>query len=453
MSTKRKFDDFKYPTAGAYHAQWSAIPTLQNSMKTYLHKYKVSSLKTRQNFNITFQFKRYMVPEESLETYLDARSKTWTALHEYVDPTNGCRLILPLVIRTFTQETSKEEFKVNVDKLIGSIHHIVTRFIPDATLLVYKKEVIETSPGKVELRFHLIYNKKVAADMGSQIAGAASTVYFKYRYIIKNIYNSTNIKFQPIMAFSVTSCRDCTIKSNFHCLTCKARGYMSITNGFKLAYVVAPDNTRNPEMLQTLLSDPRRQIQLTSLLTMSKEQLIPKTVPIEFPLEIHKNMHHKEVTKILSTCMRFNNVTARDTTRSVFNITSRLEACFRNVIIKQHAYRFHEFIGFDPEIEMYRRKGNNDNVLRIKLIGEGSTFCPKANECFVRNCTELWVHVNVTFRAWFRCNCGSCSDFHSGYDQITLTTKPDTAKSYSKILEDEMFIICRKSKTVKNASA
>ena len=135
---------------------------------------------------------------------------------------------------------------------------------------------------------------------------------------------------------------------------------------------------------------------------------------------------------------------SKDAKCKIVKITNQLKACIRESIIKQHACQFYQVIGFHPEIEMYRYKGANNCVLRIKLTGEGSTYCPSKNTCFVRNCAEVWIHVDSQFRVWFRCDCGDCSNFHFGYDQMTFISKPDGMnKSYSDMFHNEMSIIHR----------
>ena len=445
IRTKRKREDFRYPAI-------YPIPPFQNlmisnSLKAFLNKYNVShiNLKANPKYNIICQYQPYMIPEESLKKYWDVRTKALSALHECVESADGCRLILPMIIRTTMYEISKPEFKGYVNKLIESVHHIVTRFIADSTLLVYKKDPIQkANTDKVEIRLHLIYNKKVSAEMGCEIAKAAATASFKHAYTIKNLYMSAKITLQPITAYSISSCPFCGVQSNLHCMSCKRTGHISLINRFKLEYVLNPDNIRNVDLFQKLLENPRQQIELTSLLTPSSETIVTHMIPVEFPIEFHKNISRKDIMAILSTHLHIKNTKPKDAKCKIVKITNQLKTCIRESIIKQHATRFYQVIGFHPEIEMYRYKGASDCVLRIRLTGEGSTYCPSKNTCFVRNCAEVWIHMDSQFRVWFRCDCGDCSNFHFGYDQMTFISKPEGMnKSYSDMFHNEMSIIHR----------
>ena len=396
----------KKPRVSESRRKWShplkIITPLLQFLKTQ-HKRDTVNAKT---FFVYAKHDLFELPEECKHEFFDIRTNDMSVVTEVVklesrsELTSGYRLVLPVELKV----KPEDEIKVEND-LIKSIHHVVTCFISDATLLLYKKNIFF---GK--LSFHFIYDKNVAIDMGSEIAEAATTAFREYPGNVTNIYKHKFIELQPVLANSITICPFCSYKTNFHCMTCNQVGYVESSNCFRLASVWNPDETKNLALFDMLLSDPRRQIQETSLFTISGP-LKCKRIPVEFPQgPPPPKMSRKELSKILIEELSIENymgvitkLKPKDLKPKKINITPPLQKFF-------HAWLSRK-IAFLPEIEVYRiRNKPFDRVMRIKLIGEYSTYCPEKKQCISNNYTELWIVVRLNVNAYTRCS--RCTKFH-----------------------------------------
>ena len=229
--------------------------------------------------------------------------------------------------------------------------------------------------------------------------------------VVRNLYTQHFIKLQPVLSNSFVLCPFCSPKTNFYCNTCKRTGYVESTNCYRLSSVWNPDKTKNTTKFDQLLVDPRRQIRETSLLTFPG-QLKHLIVPVEFPQgNPPPRLSKDQLKEILRDKLNVEHhigqiipINKNDLRQKVVKMTPTLQTFFIACLARS--------VMLAPEIEVYRiRKKPFERVLRIKLIGERSTYCPEKKTCVNRNHTEMWIVLRDNHRAYIKCS--TCTNFHT----------------------------------------